>query len=106
VGKCFYCLKDKEVILDRRMKDSLPHEGVYNMEPCPECEALMAQGVILISVKPGSGSANPDRTGGWVVITAQAAERLFDDPQVLEKRVAFMEDDAWDKVGLPREGGQ
>ena len=67
----------------------------------------MKKGVILISVRKGSDMDNPYRTGGWVVIKDEAIERmpLDDDTRagLLKARKGFLEDDAWDKLGLPRE---
>lgn len=56
IPKCFYCMKDKnELILAGRLKDDAeaPQGMVWDMNPCQECEELMAQGIILISVRDG-----------------------------------------------------
>ena len=55
---------------------------------------------------------NPYRTGGWAVVTAEAVERwmesIVDNPfvrkSILEQRWAFLPDEVWDAIGLPRGG--
>ena len=106
---CFFCLKPKnEIILAGKMKDDqeAPKNMVWNDRPCAECENFMRVGVIFISVKDGESGDNPYRTGGWVVISLAGVRRLVTTPKVreaiLKKRVAFVEDETWDKIGLPR----
>lgn len=98
---CFFCNKSKGIMLDRRLRETLPREACYDKEPCDDCKNYMSQGIILISVKDGESGDNPYRTGGWVVIKEQAALKVF-DKEVLEKRVCFVEDTAWEKLGLPK----
>jgi hypothetical protein len=129
LGLCFYCRKAKEVVLlgamspQRREKlfgpghesysdtpysAEAPREAVYNMEPCDECTNWMKQGVILISYDPAKteeGARDPWRTGGWVVLRDEAISRVLDGnirDQILEKRFSFVEDEVWNKLGLPR----
>lgn len=123
IPKCFYCLKDKnEIILAGKMKPQkdargnvidrdpeAPRNVVMDMEPCDECKGFMEQGVILVSVRDEEQSENPYRTGGWVVLKAEAVQKIIQPPElvqhILERRFAFVPDDAWDMIGLPR-GGQ
>ena len=103
--QCFFCMEAKEVLLDRRLRKTLPRMAVYDHEPCDKCKDWMKQGIILISVRRGSDRKNPHRTGGWVVIREDAFKRIFrDSDEALRKRIAFVEDEVWDTVGLPREG--
>ena len=103
--QCFFCGEAKEVLLDRRLRKTLPKIAVYDHEPCDKCKEWMEQGIILISVRQGSDAKNPFRTGGWAVIREDAFKRIFkDSDEALKKRVAFVEDEVWDAVGLPREG--
>ena len=66
----------------------------------------MKQGVILISTKGGEHGNNPYRTGGWCVIKDEAIERMISNTDlrehILRARVAFVPDEAWDFLGLPR----
>lgn len=110
IPKCFFCLKDKNmVILPGRLKGDAkaPYGAVWDMEPCDECREHMKMGIILISCKdpsPGKGN-NPYRTGGWVVVAEDYIRRAI-TPElaqiICESRFAFVPDDAWDKMGLPR----
>jgi hypothetical protein len=104
IPTCFFCGKEKnEIVLFGRLPNDVeaPKQGVVNYEPCTECLEYMKQGIILISVKNGESGNNPYRTGGWVVIKEAAAKELFGD-HVGESRVAFLEDETWDKLNLPR----
>lgn len=112
VPVCFFCLKEKnEVLLLGRLRGDLeaPHKAVFDYEPCDECAGFMDKGIILISVDPEktlSDKDNPYRTGGWCVVKSEAISRWPLPEQsivnILKKRVAFIEDELWDKIGLPR----
>lgn len=105
--QCFYCMKDKGVLLHKRLAPVLPHRMCVDHEPCDECAGYMQQGVILISVDESktTDKKNPWRTGGWVVVRDDFIRRVFNPPELVEhvltKRVAFMPDDAWCMLGLP-----
>lgn len=106
---CFLCGEDKnEIILPGRLRDDAeaPRKCVWNYEPCDKCKEYMKQGIILISAKSGGDTKNPDRTGGWVVVKEEAVKRIFTNvsiqEEVLKKRTCFVEDEAWDQIGLPR----
>jgi hypothetical protein len=108
VPKCFFCNRDKkEIILFGRMKDDVeaPHGKVIDKEPCAECKKWMEQGIILISVRDGEEGDNPYRTGRWVVVKDEAIKR-FNPPEfveeVLKKRIAFVPDQVWTMLGLPK----
>ncbi len=104
IEQCFVCGKDKGVILFGRLpKDKeAPREVCINAEPCDECQKLMEQGIILISVIDGESGANPYRTGGWAVVKEEALLRAVKDPKLLEKRIMFVPDKAWEMLGLPK----
>ena len=106
---CFLCQKDTGTIsLMGRMRDDAqaPHKMTLNKEPCDECKKLMSMGVILISTKNGESGDNPYRTGGWCAIKEEAVQRMVSDTNVLasilKSRVAFLPDEVWDLLGLPR----
>jgi len=102
--QCFFCMEAKEVLLDRRLRKTLPRMAVYDHEPCDKCRDWMKQGIILISVQQGSDQKNPYRTGGWVVVKEEAFKGIFrNSEEALKKRIAFVEDEVWDAVGLPRD---
>ncbi len=84
-----------------------PRRGTLTKEPCDECCKWMDKGVILISTRNGeAGVDNPYRTGCWCVVKDDAVSRMLSNAtllkEILEKRVAFIEDEVWDKLGLPR----
>lgn len=125
---CFYCQEARGVVLfgqfnpvralgkelaatldgppgDRKAPDKI----VMNKEPCDKCKEYMKKGIILISVDESKSDdrQNPWRTGGWVVVKEEAvrsfgikSEELLED--ICKTRLAFLPDDAWDKLGLPR----
>jgi hypothetical protein len=109
---CFFCGEKKnEVILAGRMPGDAeaPQNAVWNYEPCDSCAKLMAQGVILISAADEGPSSNPEsarRTGGWCVVSDAFVQRVLQPEemvkQTLSKRAAFLSDEAWDALGLPR----
>ena len=107
---CFLCQKPKnEVILAGRIgiqDTEAPHAAVWNHEPCDECKTWQQQGVIFISVRDGEQGDNPYRTGGWAVLKDEAVRRFINNDNlcttILKKRVAFVPDQAWDMIGLPR----
>jgi CRISPR/Cas system-associated protein Cas10 (large subunit of type III CRISPR-Cas system) len=110
--QCFVCLQDMGVILFGRLKGDAeaPRKVCLgsNSEPCPKCQELMKQGVILISVDEAKTKdrSNPYRTGGFVVVRDKFIRRVFRPKKVVEdvlrRRLAFVPDDAWDLLGLPR----
>lgn len=111
VEKCFVCGEDKGVVLFGRLKGDAeaPRSVCLDYEPCDECKRWMEQGVILISVdekRSKSSPQNPWRTGGWVVMKDDAIRRMFKPESlvevILKKRMAFVPDEAWDVLGLPR----
>ena len=108
--QCFYCMKDHGLVLFGRLRgdQEAPRQVCLDKEPCDECKKHMETGVILISVDASRSDdpQNPYRTGGWVVITEDAIRRIVKPKELSEdicrRRMAFVPDDAWDKIGLPR----
>jgi hypothetical protein len=121
VEQCFTCMKDVGVVLfgkinagrHARPADRDPQAPLRvcfgpNSEPCAECKKHMGMGIILISVdEPKSTDMkNPWRTGGWAVVSEAFIKRVLNPPElveaVLKRRMAFMPDEVWDMLGLPR----
>lgn len=105
---CFFCGEPAGVLLDRRLKPTLPHNvGAIDREPCQKCKDFMAQGVILISVDESKTDdpGNPYRTGGFAVVKAEVVTRIVQPPElaaaILKQRVAFVPDEVWNRLGLP-----
>lgn len=107
---CYYCGDDTGVVIGRRPKmEELPKRAVYSKMPCPECEEHMRQGVIMIEVDEAKTTdpKNPYRTGNFVVVAEAAIRRAFGEfgeaqQILLDKRVAFLDTETWDYLGLPR----
>jgi len=122
--QCFYCLKDVGVVLFGALKPKqreafkkagigdggakAPYRVTLSKAPCQECEEHMGKGIVLISVDESKSKdrANPYHTGGWVVVTEDFIRRVFNSETLVEnvrsQRVAFVSDDAWELLGLPR----
>lgn len=111
---CFFCNEEKNsIILFGMLKGDVeaPRKAVINDEPCDKCKGYMEQGIILISVDEKLSKddmQNPYRTGEWCVVKEEFLKRTVTSPELLEailkKRVCFLPDDAWDRMGLPRHG--
>jgi hypothetical protein len=110
--RCFFCNEVQGVVLLKgstkyHSTEEAPHGVILNKEPCQNCVEHMRQGVILISVKDTDETENPYRTGGWCVVKDEAILRLVRPQElanaIIKKRVAFVPDDAWDMLKLPRE---
>lgn len=101
---CFYCQEPKGVVLNRRLANTLPRAAVYDRTPCDKCKEWMSQGIILISFseKLTTDLQNPYRTGGWAVVTEDAAKKMFTSHEnIMRMRFAFVTNEAWVLVGLP-----
>ena len=102
IPTCFFCGKEKNevALLGAAYEEEAPMHMVIDKEPCDECKGYMAQGVMLVGVLDGTDHGNPYRTGKICVIKAEAAQRIF--PSIGNNRGAFVEDSAWNKIGLPK----
>lgn len=111
VTLCFYCQKDKGIVLFGQLPNDAeaPRQVTIDKEPCAECVKYMEQGILFISVDASKSDdmENPWRTGGWVVLAEVAVKRIVSDEalcdHILKRRVCFIEDEVWDRIGLPRE---
>lgn len=122
---CYFCNQPKAVSLRGRLSSdpSTPREAVVNMIPCDRCKKLMVGGVILISVKDNEMDKmaaemkaaietqtpyipNPQRTGGWVVVSDESIRLMVTDDalrdRILKKRWTFVPDRVWGSLGFPR----
>ena len=128
---CFLCMGAAEVVLLGRLSREkasqmfgkevakylegsdqdvkAPREALFNTSTvCDQCKSYMDQGVILISVDPTKTTdmRNPYRSGGWLVMREEAVVRMLREGElldsILEHRVAFVDDETWDGLGLPR----
>ena len=114
VETCFLCQKDMSVILfgHQSQRGQLDWKAPANTclgNHCDKCEEFMNKGIILISIdeeKSKGDMSNPYRTGGWVVVRDLFVERVVEPVDlrnaILNKRMAFISDETWDMLGLPR----
>jgi len=111
ITQCFICgeAKNEIILTGRKAKqifgtEKAPMQACVNKVPCDKCKGYMKQGIILISVRNGTEQENPYRTGGWCVVKEEMMLRVFKkEAPLFKSRVAFIEDEMWDKLGLPRE---
>ncbi len=107
MATCFVCGEVKHLLLDRRLKNSLPREACYDKEPCDKCKEHMKQGIIFISVLKGAAGDNPYRTGRFFVVKEEAVKRMpiQEDLKVsiLKSRISFVEDEVLDNLGFPKQ---
>ena len=109
LSNCFLCGEAKEVILDRRLKKSLPHSACYDKEPCSQCKEIMEQGVLFIGVRDGESGDNPFRTGQIIGLKDEAVKKLIQEPmlsEVLKKRICFVEEEVLMRIGLINKTGK
>jgi hypothetical protein len=102
---CFFCGGDKDILLDTRLRNTLPRKAVYDRTPCDTCKEHMKQGVMFISVRDGEEGDNPYRTGKRCVIRDRAVQGWPLDGElkksILKARVCFVPDTDWKQLGLP-----
>jgi len=106
MSTCYLCGETKEILLDTRLRNKLPHSACYDKEPCTKCKDYMKQGIIIISVRDGEFGDNPYRTGGWWVVKEQVIIDIIHDEEprnnILKERVLFMGDKVCDNIGLKK----
>ena len=115
ITKCFWCGAEKnEIVLLGKLKGDVaaPRTGIIDQEPCAECAEHMKKGVMFISVDSSKTPSNPQdaadfyRTGAICVVSEEAVRKLIIQEEMikfaLERRVMFMDDEAWDMADLPR----
>jgi len=119
---CFICQEPKEIILFGQMNPrrygekfaalcedgAAPRKATYDDIPCEACKGLMEKGIILLSVDEHrtADPKDPYRSGAMFVVKEEAIRKFVHPPkllkEILAKRLAFVPDDDWDKLGLPR----
>lgn len=107
---CYICGRAKGVLLLGRLAGDAqaPREICRDKEPCDKCKEYMLIGIIFISVRDGwNGVGEPYRTGKLVVIKEEAVKEITKPgpllDSILRSRVCFIEDQTWDRLGMPKE---
>lgn len=109
---CWYCNQESSgLVMDMRLRETLPHPAVYDMTPCNKCKGYMQQGIILIGATAESINKipqeqreydervaqlpyhqrnkawpfvpNPYRTGHWFVVGEDFIKRNFNPPSLV-----------------------
>lgn len=103
---CFFCGKPKnELVLMGKLKGDAeaPKNVCLDYEPCDACKAMFEGNILLMGVMTTPNGDQPPiqdnlyPTGSYVVITREAAGRVFQDEAakaILEKGKAFLEEPA------------
>lgn len=107
IPRCAWCGEDKNevALLGSKYKGEAPMHMVIDDVPCEKCQAQMDKGITLFEAAMGI-DGKPHRTGRFVVITEDAARRVFTEPMltdVLRVRSAHVDPEAWTLLGLGRE---
>lgn len=95
---CFFCGKDKELLLFGKLKGDAkaPKRAMANYIPCDECKKKMANGRAVIEVTLTDTGSMPIidgawPTGRWCIISKESAAKLFKDgkdtPMLLDERL-------------------
>lgn len=117
MARCFFCGEFYELLLDRRLRNSLPRDcGVIDVDPCNQCQSWMKQGIIVLGVTHPDEDMklveaerqewlagdrklpfvpDPRRSGHFLVIKDEYIPRILKDADtaavVLECRWMFMD---------------
>jgi len=76
---CFWCGEPNgELALLGKLKGDAeaPRQSCLNLDPCKKCQAQMDTGIMCAEALHNEGE-EPEPTGRWVVITREAAAKLF-----------------------------
>jgi hypothetical protein len=110
MANCFVCGEVKHLLLDKRLRKSLPRNAVYDKIPCDKCQEVMKEGVIFVGVRDGEqDKENPYRTGQIIGVREEAVKKIIKPSklldEILKKRVCFIEEAVLKKMGLIGERG-
>lgn len=110
---CFWCGKPNGEIalLGAAYKREAPMNMALDYDPCDDCKAKMALGVVVVQCSQGDGKRLnrhiPDSvpTGRWVVLKREAAQRMFGDTEqwhdIERKGQLLMNIETWTTLGFP-----
>ena len=94
--QCFICgtiYDTGNILLDKRLNDSLERYTVTGHGLCPEHQQLADDGYIALIVVQPDGKT---RTGGLIHIRREAAERMFN--QEMPKDIAYIDQEIFDQL--------
>ena len=102
---CFYCGQEtgEVALLGASYHGEAPKNLILNKVPCGKCQDYMKVGIVLVCCRKGTES-DPQPTGAYAVIKEDAAAKLFlhapQLEQVMNRRLCFIDDEAWKLLGL------
>ena len=111
---CYFCHKEKnELVLlgnvassNREVQDS--KYLVVDKKPCEWCRENMTKGIVLVEASKDSTGEIVIR-GGYAVVAEKFIRRMLTEAVVegmLKHRLAFIESDAWVRLGLDKAVGE
>jgi hypothetical protein len=93
---CPICCKkiNPQILIHKNLRDisEMNNQCVdWANKPCPECQKLCEQGMVLIEIdeKKTTSKANPYRTGRIAVITRNSAHKIF-IPEIANRNAVFI----------------
>src|SRR5262245_54993803 len=104
---CFICGKDWGVALLGRLPGDVeaPRQLIAPREYCNDCTERLKTKIALIRVAKGSDESNPHRLGEVIFVAEEEVlPHLTPDAvreQIARQRVTYMDDETWQRMGLP-----
>lgn len=98
---CLICNKPIGILLDKRLKNSLPKEQ-RTLEVCDKCMAkYLKEGVCMIEAEPikENGKEGFETNGSFAVIKDNAFKQLFPNMEIPEHKRVFVEIGLLQKIG-------
>ena len=99
-NQCFICLTIFEtgnILLDRRLKQSMEQCTVTGYGICPECQKLQDDGYVALIVASEGNTSN--RTGQYLFLKKEVAVHLFNNP--FDKNIGFIDGQLFDQIQEP-----
>lgn len=98
MNKCFFCGGDKDVLINKNLKDISNINGkVTDQEPCSQCKEYMQRGIIIIPADTSKteDNSNPYRIGSFLVVKEDMVKEIFEDvDHILKARAMFLDIEA------------
>ena len=95
----------KEILIDKRMKNSMEHKTTVGMGVCPEVEELFAKGyVALIEIDPAKSGRGNDkklspkdayRTGNIAYLKRDVLKELFTMPLEDNQNIVYIDEETF-----------
>ena len=96
-NQCFICLTIFEtgnILLDRRLKQSMEQYTVTGYGTCIECQKMQKDGYVALIVASERNTSN--RTGQYLFLKKEVAVHLFNNP--FDKNIGFIDEQIFDQL--------